>query len=147
MLVLGFTLPPRMQDAQAGGISITISSLAQLEALHKLKHKGEPLRVHIKVDTGMHRQGFQLEEQGALFALLARFSKKILLVEGLAVRSPSSRNGSRFFMRQDSRRFAMLQQRAERFFIQVRTLIWCVLVSVATDCGPPRKQNSIFPGQ
>ena len=59
ILVLGTTLTENMSDAAANDIAITISNTAVLTAF--LSAKIKPL-FHLKVDTGMHRQGFQLEE-------------------------------------------------------------------------------------
>lgn len=59
ILVLGYTLPERFLDASKNNISITISSFDSLKSLQKFKGK---LNIHIKVDTGMHRQGFLLSD-------------------------------------------------------------------------------------
>ncbi|MEK7081636.1 MAG: alanine racemase [Patescibacteria group bacterium] len=57
ILVLGYTLPEKFKEAAAHDISITVSSFETLKALQK-NHFPKPLKIHIKVDTGMHRQGF-----------------------------------------------------------------------------------------
>ncbi len=59
ILVLGFTLPHRFGEAAANGITITISNLESLKALKRAKRK--PF-YHLKIDTGMHRQGFYPED-------------------------------------------------------------------------------------
>lgn len=59
VFVLGFTLPAHYIDATSQGVALTISSLDQLEAVEASGVKY--LHVHIKLDTGMHRQGFQKE--------------------------------------------------------------------------------------
>ncbi|MEK7161473.1 MAG: alanine racemase [Patescibacteria group bacterium] len=59
ILVLGYTLPIHFGLASTNNISLTISSFANLEALTKSKKK---ISVHIKFDTGMHRQGFFPED-------------------------------------------------------------------------------------
>jgi len=56
VLVLGHTLPELFEIAVEKDISITISSL------HSLGQVSENLKIHLKVDTGMHRQGFLPEE-------------------------------------------------------------------------------------
>ncbi|MFA5990804.1 MAG: alanine racemase [Candidatus Doudnabacteria bacterium] len=55
ILVLGYTLPIHFSLASANNISLTISSFSNLTALVKSKKK---VSVHLKFDTGMHRQGF-----------------------------------------------------------------------------------------
>ncbi len=57
ILVMGYTLPSRFGDAARNGVAITVSSFESLRALASAED-GRKIRVHIKVDTGMHRQGF-----------------------------------------------------------------------------------------
>lgn len=59
ILVLGYTLPIYFKKAEREGISITVSSIHQLE---RLLAKNVNLKIHIKVDTGLHRQGINLSE-------------------------------------------------------------------------------------
>lgn len=59
ILVLGPTLPNLLPEAVRNKIIITISNLNQLAVYKKSKFKPE---FHLKIDTGMHRQGFFLPE-------------------------------------------------------------------------------------
>lgn len=61
ILVLGYTLPDKFKEATQNDISITISNFETLKALQK-NYFPKPLKIHIKVDTGMHRQGFLLQD-------------------------------------------------------------------------------------
>lgn len=56
ILVLGYTLPAFYKAAAAQKISITISSLEALQDLLKNGAK-KALKIHLKFDTGLHRQG------------------------------------------------------------------------------------------
>lgn len=67
MLVLGYTLPLRMKEASSRGISITISSFDSLERVAGLK---KPISIHLKFDTGMHRQGFFKEDISEILDIL-----------------------------------------------------------------------------
>jgi len=67
ILVLGPTLPQLLRDAAEGNITVSISNFESLRALLALKN---PPQFHIKVDTGMHRQGFYLEELPAVLRKL-----------------------------------------------------------------------------
>lgn len=81
ILVMGFTLPSRFGDAARNGVAITVSSFESLRALAS-SEDGRKIRVHIKVDTGMHRQGFlPAELPGVLRFLMARPGR--IAVEGL----------------------------------------------------------------
>ncbi len=59
ILVLGPTFKNLLKDAEENKITITVSSFDGLEEIAKSKYKPE---FHLKIDTGMHRQGFYVEE-------------------------------------------------------------------------------------
>lgn len=80
MLVLGHTLPALFKNAGEYGIAIAVSTPESLKALQD--YRGKPLAIHIKVDTGMHRQGFQLHESSSVMGLLRKLPSKVR-VEGL----------------------------------------------------------------
>ncbi len=64
ILVLGYTRHVRMAEAAKNNISLTIYNAEDLEFLlknAKLFVKC-PLKIHLKIDTGMHRQGIYPEE-------------------------------------------------------------------------------------
>ncbi|MDD4988805.1 MAG: alanine racemase [Candidatus Pacebacteria bacterium] len=102
MLVLGFTLPELVAEAAEKDISLTVSSFAFFENLPKEKlskkivenlvrpgldifrhdFRGAKIKIHIEVDTGMHRQGFLRDQKEKLFSVLKRF-KDFIEVEGL----------------------------------------------------------------
>ncbi len=92
ILVLGFTLPSRYDEARKHSISITMSSFAQIKEAVKLKSSKTPLRIHVKVDTGMHRQGFQLHDSKKLLSELARTPLGIFRVEGLYTHFAEAKN-------------------------------------------------------
>src|SRR3989338_562943 len=57
ILVLGYTFPERFKEAAENDISITVSTFENLDAATKFKFNlKRRLKIHIKVDTGMHRQ-------------------------------------------------------------------------------------------
>src|SRR3989344_8418958 len=61
ILVLGPTLPGIFSDAKKKNITITISNFDALDKYLKSKEKPD---FHLKIDTGMHRQGFYFSEIG-----------------------------------------------------------------------------------
>ena len=69
ILVLGYTLPSLYAAAAKNEITITISNFDALRALIRAKH---PPRVHFKIDTGMHRQGFYMEDIPRAIAMLKK---------------------------------------------------------------------------
>ena len=74
ILVLGYTLPTLYQEAIKQEVTLTLSSFEMLDEIRKLKipkqTKGK-LCLHVKIDTGMHRQGFQETDAQRLFDELA----------------------------------------------------------------------------
>lgn len=59
ILVLGYTLPSNFLLANEYNITLTISSF---ENLYFLKKFNKNLDIHLKIDTGMHRQGFFVKD-------------------------------------------------------------------------------------
>ncbi len=92
ILVLGFTLPSQYKEARKQRISLTISSMAQLREVCVLPASKTPLRVHIKVDTGMHRQGFQMRESLLLCETIALARTSIFHIEGLYTHFAEAKN-------------------------------------------------------
>lgn len=68
ILVFGYTLPLQFIEAVKNNISVTISSINQLKNLAFVSQKfQQKIKIHLKVDTGLHRQGISpVEVSGAL---------------------------------------------------------------------------------
>ncbi len=68
IVVLGFTATSNLLHRRLGGTAFGVFGLDQLRELSaRLKR---PLRVHLKVDTGMHRQGFAPDDLSEAFSLI-----------------------------------------------------------------------------
>ena len=59
ILILGPTMPELYQEAEKNDLTITISNFEALKCLLILEH---PPKFHLKIDTGMRRQGFYLND-------------------------------------------------------------------------------------
>lgn len=59
ILVLGYTMAENFNEASKNNISLTISNFESLKAIKKYS---KLLNIHLKIDTGMHRQGFMINE-------------------------------------------------------------------------------------
>lgn len=81
ILVLGFTLPEMLVKAIKYDISISVSSFELLDVISRTSFK-QKIKIHIKVDTGMHRQGFQEQEIDKVITKLKGLSSKVK-IEGL----------------------------------------------------------------
>ncbi len=78
IMVFGYTSPAYFKEAVSKNVAVTISSVNSLQALSKVKGK---LRIHIKADTGLSRQGFLPEQKDEVIKILKK--NKNLIVEGL----------------------------------------------------------------
>ena len=68
ILILGYTLPGLYAVAAKNDITVTISSAEAFAAWTKAKARPQ---FHLKIDTGMHRQGFQPEDLPSLVKKLS----------------------------------------------------------------------------
>lgn len=98
ILVLGYTLPDRFEEAKAHRVSLTISSLESLSRLASFPDSWK-IRIHLKLDTGMHRQGFLPREIPRLVRSIAK-NRPRLTIEGLythfaAAKDPASTDYTR----------------------------------------------------
>ena len=90
ILVLGYTLPELFVEAVKDDISLAVSTF---ESLSEIKKAGfsRPLKIHIKVDTGMHRQGFLLKDIPKVLSKV-KSQRSNVLVEGLFTHFASAKN-------------------------------------------------------
>lgn len=70
ILVLGSTLQDRVGEAYQNNITLSVSNFDALMALSRVKEKPH---IHIKIDTGMHRQGFLPHDVTKLITLIKNF--------------------------------------------------------------------------
>jgi alanine racemase len=88
ILILGYTLPEMIEKAVDNDLEITVSNFDYFSAIKKLNLKKE-IRVHIKVDTGMHRHGFQKDD---VKKVLAEIKKSAVTVVGLFTHFANAKN-------------------------------------------------------
>ncbi len=81
ILVLGYTLPARFREAAQHRVSLTVSNFDNLKALFGSGNAGR-VQVHIKIDTGLHRQGFLPGQVPELISQLRSLGSR-LEIEGL----------------------------------------------------------------
>ncbi|OHA26101.1 MAG: alanine racemase [Candidatus Taylorbacteria bacterium RIFCSPHIGHO2_02_FULL_46_13] len=94
ILVLGYTLPENVARAAEVDVNITISNMPALESLAS-ESVSKPLKIHLKIDTGMHRQGFELSELPLVVQKLqALSSKRQAHLEGVYTHFAAAKNPS-----------------------------------------------------
>lgn len=71
ILVFGYTVPARFEEAAKHDVSLTVSSFECLQSLQN-NRKGGKIKVHLKIDTGLHRQGFFPEEVARVIRILKK---------------------------------------------------------------------------
>ena len=89
ILVLGYTLPSNTAEAVKAQISLTVSSWEWLQEMALEGVKG--LRLHLKFDTGMCRQGFFPEEAEKVLNWLKNKENDII-IEGVYTHFASAKN-------------------------------------------------------
>lgn len=105
VLVLGFTPNARLAEAAAHGIRLTIYNWETVDALRRLGPNAfiSPLRVHVKVETGMVRQGIVSEE--VVHYVSGLRSIPYVEVEGIATHFATSDEASDEFFQEQLHRF------------------------------------------
>ncbi len=117
IFVLGHTLPEMLPRAVDLDISITVSTFETLQAIAQTD-LNKKLKVHIKVDTGMHRQGFQEGEMAQVIDEIKKLasggdaSDKIV-VEGLFTHFAAAKNPS--FPQRTLAQIALFEKWVEAF--------------------------------
>src|SRR3989344_5194590 len=91
ILVLGYILQNRIENAVKNNISLTIADFPTLENLKSLNKNGAKLKIHLKVDTGMQRQGFIVSEIPAVIKILKSETLPVIL-EGVYTHFSSAKN-------------------------------------------------------
>lgn len=67
LLIIGYTLPENMRARRLRNVAFTVASM---ETLRSIVGRSDPLECHLKIDTGMHRQGIAPDEISDALALL-----------------------------------------------------------------------------
>ncbi len=80
ILVLGSTLPGLLPQAARAGITLSVSSAEALRAVTRLSR---PPEFHLKIDTGMHRQGFFTRDAPKVIRALRRTPQAARRMTGL----------------------------------------------------------------
>ncbi len=113
ILVLGYTLPERLADALHNNISVTISSMDGLRALEAMGPY-TTLNIHLKIDTGMHRQGFfphEMENALAYLSSLPRVNIEGVYTHFAAAKDPANQKDTLAQIEQFEQALAILGAR------------------------------------
>ena len=92
ILVLGYTRDSRLSEAAKNNVSLTIYNFESLRYLmkHAREFSKHPLKIHLKIDTGMHRQGIYLKDLPNFLLQLKKIPSAI--VEGIYTHFASAKD-------------------------------------------------------
>lgn len=79
LLVIGYTSSENIKNSNLSGVAYTVTSLEELENL--VLGIDSPQELHLKIDTGMHRQGILMEHIDQVILLVKRNPN--LLITGI----------------------------------------------------------------
>jgi alanine racemase len=95
ILVLGYTLRARFAEAAANDISLTVSSF---DSLRSFASEERIPKLHIKIDTGMHRQGFLSGQIDELVGVVVSSAKLQHAIEGAYTHFAAAKNPSAYHL-------------------------------------------------
>ena len=78
LLVIGYCRPEVILNSRLNNVAFTIGSIESLQELEDTEH---PIAIHLKIDTGMHRQGILIKEVPKAVELLAENPE--IVIQGL----------------------------------------------------------------
>lgn len=99
-LIIGYTLPENYQHMSFANVAVTILDIATIHALGRLNKK---IKVHLKIDTGMHRQGVSLDELPEALELIKKYKK--LELEGVCTHLADADNPKKTFTSKQVKEF------------------------------------------
>lgn len=99
ILILSPSLAPEIPIILENELVCTISDIGFADALHVAAlDAGKVAKVHVKLDTGMHRNGFPIEETERVFDIISEL--KGLFIEGIYSHFAASESDMEFTMQQ-----------------------------------------------
>lgn len=100
VLLIGPILRDNYQYIDFKKITLSVQTMGDLEVLGKLN---KDIRIHLKVNTGMNRQGFEIEEMEELIKMLKKYPK--IEVEGIFSHLADAENEDNSFIEKQEEEF------------------------------------------
>ncbi len=82
VLILGYTPKHRLKEVASHDLSQTVYNLETVKILSQFASKKHPARVHLKIETGLHRQGIELSDLPMFLSAVCRSSN--VIIEGVS---------------------------------------------------------------
>ncbi len=90
ILVLGYVLPEMLAVAEENDLSVAASSFETIKEIQNTKFS-KKLKIHLKVDTGMHRHGFSVNQIPEVSSTLRNILSKVE-IEGIFTHFSSAKD-------------------------------------------------------
>lgn len=107
-LIIGYTLPENYKHMSFNNVAVTILDMDTIHALGQLNKK---VKVHLKVDTGMHRQGVPLNKVDEALELIASYKK--LELEGICTHLADADNSDPTFTKMQVKEFKKICKKVD----------------------------------
>ncbi len=137
ILVIGYSTLEHLANTNLKDVAFTIVSFGQLEEL--VKNLSRPTRVHLKIDTGMHRQGVLPEQLEQAISLIQ--SNPNLLVEGVCSHLADADGKSREFTEKQIAAWNRVVQKCRSVFPRIK--YWHLSNSAGTVFSPEIQANVV----
>jgi len=93
ILIIGYTQPENIKSCRLIRISFAITSLEQLKEVAEMTKS--KIKIHLKIDTGMHRQGVAIDQINEAIDVIK--SNGFLILEGICSHFADADNADRTF--------------------------------------------------
>ncbi|MEX0597184.1 MAG: alanine racemase [Candidatus Paceibacterota bacterium] len=111
ILIIGYVEPQIMLKSGLAGISFCITSLEQLQQLARSK---KPINLHLKIDTGMHRQGIMTSELDEAIVIFKQNPN--LKIQGIASHLADADNSESRSVAEQLKQWHQIQERLAQEF-------------------------------
>jgi alanine racemase len=114
ILIIGYVEPQIMIKSRLDKISFCITSLEQLRGLSYSKNR---LNLHLKIDTGMHRQGIMSSELDEAISIIKQNPN--LNLQGIASHLADADNSKSQSVKNQLKQWAQIQNRLNQAFANI----------------------------
>lgn len=116
ILIIGYTQPENIRHARLHEVAFTITSIEQLRELAGFA--GKPVRIHLKIDTGMHRQGLLPSQLDEAVSIIKANSK--IVIEGICSHFADADGPDDAFTRRQIDVWTSVSQRLQMNFSSIK---------------------------
>lgn len=114
ILIIGYVEPNIILQSRLSKISFCITSLEQLR---QLAHSNKPIELHLKIDTGMHRQGLMISELDEAIKIIKQNTN--LKLQGIASHLADADNSKSKSVKKQLENWEQIQNRLNQAFANI----------------------------